>query len=187
VKYTVTVDGDVFEIEIGLLGRAWVNQRPHNVDLWHLDGNGEYSLLIDNRSYEVHVSNSGSGVANVIVGRRPYRARLQRGHWAAGPAASDLERLGAPRTWPDGRPAIVVELRAPLPGLLIESLVCEGDYVEEHALVAILESMKMNLELRAPRSGVVREVLASSGDQIAQDEVVAVIDPDVASSREPAH
>jgi len=184
VKYTVTVDGDVFEIEIGPMGRAWVNQEPYDVDLWPVDGNGEYSLLINNRSYEVHVSGNGGGVSNVMVGRRPYRARLQRGHWGAGPGVSDVEALAAPPTWLDGRPATVVELRAPLPGLLVETVVGEGEYVDEQALVAILESMKMNLELRAPRSGVIRELLASSGDQIAQDEILAIIDPDMPSHRE---
>jgi len=181
VKYTVTVDGDVFEIEIGPVGPAWVNQRPYNVDVWHVDGNGEYSLLIDNRSYEVHVLGNGGGVSNVTVGRRAYRARFHRGRWAAGAGASDAGRVGAPRTWLDGRPATIVELRAPLPGLLVETLVGEGEYVEERTVVAILESMKMNLELRAPRPGVVREVLASPGDQIAQDEIVAIIDPDTTS------
>ena len=184
MRYTVTVDGDVFEIEIGPGGRAWVNQRPHDVDLWHVDGNGEYSLLVDNRSYEVHVAANGGGVSNVMIGRRSYRARLQRGHWVVGVGAADAAPPDARRSWLDRRLSTIVELRAPLPGLLLETLVREGESVEEQNLVAILESMKMNLELRAPRSGLVHKILASPGDQVAQDQVLVIIEPHTASHNE---
>ena len=72
-------------------------------------------------------------------------------------------------------------MRAPLPGLLVEMEVSEGDHVEEQDVVAVLESMKMNLELRAPHSGVVRELRVSPGSQVAQDEVLAIISPNGAS------
>jgi acetyl-CoA/propionyl-CoA carboxylase biotin carboxyl carrier protein len=72
-------------------------------------------------------------------------------------------------------------MRAPLPGLLVEMEVCEGDHVEEQDVVAVLESMKMNLELRAPHSGVVRELCVTPGCQVAQDEVLAIISPNGAS------
>jgi biotin carboxyl carrier protein len=75
------------------------------------------------------------------------------------------------------KPSSNVELRAPLPGLLIEMQVSEGDHVEEEDVVAVLESMKMNLELRAPRGGVVQELCAVPGRQVAQDEVLAIISP----------
>jgi hypothetical protein len=61
MRYTVTVDGDVFEIEVGPGGRAWVNHEAYDVDLRQVGGNGEYSLLMDNRSYEVHVAEGDNG------------------------------------------------------------------------------------------------------------------------------
>jgi hypothetical protein len=32
MKYAVSVDGQVFEIEIGYGGRIWINQESHQVD-----------------------------------------------------------------------------------------------------------------------------------------------------------
>jgi 3-methylcrotonyl-CoA carboxylase alpha subunit len=75
-------------------------------------------------------------------------------------------------------------MRAPLPGLLVEMQVSEGDYVKEQDVVAVLESMKMNLELRAPRSGVVRQLLVDPGRQVAQDQVLVIIGPNGASRSE---
>jgi 3-methylcrotonyl-CoA carboxylase alpha subunit len=72
-------------------------------------------------------------------------------------------------------------MRAPLPGLLVEIQVSVGEHVKEQDVVAILESMKMNLELRAPRSGVIRQLLVGPGCQVAQDEVLVILGPDRAS------
>jgi biotin carboxyl carrier protein len=179
-KYKVTVDGDVFEIEVGSDGQTWVNHVPCEADLRHVGGNGEYSLLLDSHSYEVHVAGSENEERRVVVGGRPYRARLQRGHRATGGRTSQGEPgvLG----WQEARlVSSRVEIRAPLPGLLIEMRVREGDCVQGNDVLAVLESMKMNLELRAPRSGVVRQLVAAPGRRIAQDDILVIIDPGEAS------
>jgi biotin carboxyl carrier protein len=174
MKYTVTVDGDVFQIEVGPGGRAWVNDRPYEVDLQHLGDSGEYSLLVNNRSYEVHVAEGGNGHRWVTVGGRRYRANLQRGHRSQGNGGT---RTGENGDCDASGQAGCMEMRAPLPGLLVELDVREGERVEEQQVVAVLESMKMNLEIRAPRDGVVHDLCATPGRQVAQDEVLAVLGP----------
>jgi biotin carboxyl carrier protein len=179
MKYTVTVEGEVFKIEFGPGGRAWVNQEPYEVDL--TDVGGQYSLLMNHRSYEVHVGESDDGACYVTVGGRPFRARLRRGYQAnttGTPSRGSKNSSRAPK-----RPSSDVEMRAPLPGLLVETQVSEGDRVEEQDVIAVLESMKMNLELRAPHSGVIRELYTAPGRQVAQDEVLAIISPNGASRR----
>lgn len=178
MKYTVTVDGEIFEIEFQPGGRAWVNQRPYRVDLKHVGG--QYSLLMNHRSYEIHVGETEEDACRVTVGGRPFRARLQRGHRGNGRAAGEMPlKDGASRE--TRCPLADIEMRAPLPGLVLETQVIEGDYVEEQEVVLVLESMKMNLELRAPRAGVVQKLRTSSGQHVAQDEVLAVISPNGAS------
>lgn len=182
MKYTVTVDGEIFEIEFGPEGRAWVNRRPYEVDL--RDVGGQYSLLVDHRSYEVHVAEAAAGAEedarSITVGGRPYRTILQRGHRFNGRVQEGSVAHGhAPRElqhFPSD-----IELRAPLPGLIVEMAVTEGVHVEEQDVVAVLESMKMNLELRSPREGVVSSLLVAPGKQVAQDEVLAIISPNGAS------
>jgi biotin carboxyl carrier protein len=186
MTYKVSVDGDVFEIELGPGGRAWVNQQPYEVDLRDVRGNGstqgagEYSLLVDHRSYEVHVADSDDGERWLTIGGRPYRARLRRA--PDGGCRPDGRGRGRARGGAEGcgdldGPVAHAEMRAPLPGLLVELRVREGEYVEERQVVAVLESMKMNLEIRAPRGGVVRDLCVVPGRQVAQDEVLAVLGP----------
>ncbi len=173
MKYTVTVDGDVFEIEVGAEGRAWVNQEPYDVDLERVGRDGEYSLLVDNHSYEIHVDDGDNGHRWMMVGGRPYRARLRRGGGEgcrAGERGNGRRGEGA-----EVRRCRGAEVRAPLPGLLVELCVREGERVEEQQVVAVLESMKMNLEIRASQDGVVRDVRVAPGRQVAQDEVLVVL------------
>jgi biotin carboxyl carrier protein len=67
---------------------------------------------------------------------------------------------------------------APLPGLVVEVRVAEGQPVEEGDVIVVLESMKMNLELRAPRSGVVRALKAAAGREVSLGEKLAVVGED---------
>ena len=92
----------------------------------------------------------------VVEGRR-YRAVLEtRTH----------PRRVAPR--PPGEDA--AEVTAPLPGLLVEVRVTEGQRVGKGETVAVLESMKMHLELRAPLDGVVETVRCDPGAEVAQGQ-----------------
>lgn len=165
MKYYVEVEGREFEIEVGLDGQVYVDGRSVDVDLGRIDGSNHYSLLVNNRSYETHVEAEERGECKVMVSGRPYRARLAAGNGSA--------PCGAGRN--GGRGA--VEISAPLPGLLIEICVTEGEVVEKGDVVAVLDSMKMNLELRAPWGGVIQEVCGTPRTEIAQGEVVARVSP----------
>lgn len=55
---------------------------------------------------------------------------------------------------------------SPMPGLIVKIPVVVGDHIEEDAVLAIVEAMKMQNELRAPRAGKVKKINFSEGQQI---------------------
>ena len=61
-----------------------------------------------------------------------------------------------------------------MPGLIVKIAVKVGDEVEEGALLAIVEAMKMQNELRAPRKGRVKKVHFKEGQQI--DALKAIVE-----------
>lgn len=71
-----------------------------------------------------------------------------------------------------------VEVRAPMPGLLVTVEVRPGQAVAAGAMVAVIEAMKMQMELRAPAAGTVREVRTTGGREVSAGEVIAVLVPD---------
>ncbi len=63
-------------------------------------------------------------------------------------------------------------LICPMPGLLTQLHVGEGDKVEAGQPLAVVEAMKMENILRAEKSGTVKAVNAKQGDSLAVDAVI---------------
>ena len=165
MRYVITVEEEVFQIDVGREGRVWVNDRPYNVDLRGLDGRPEYSLLVDHCSYEAHVEQVARDECRMVVAGRPYRVCLQGGRCRP---QDGVDRLDSTE---------MGDVCAPLPGLLVAVPVTVGQHVMSGEVVAVLESMKMNLELCAPWGGVVQSVHATLGMDVGQGDAVVNIQP----------
>ncbi len=74
-----------------------------------------------------------------------------------------------------------VEVRAPMPGLLVAVEVRPGQTVGAGEAVAVIEAMKMQMELRTPSAGRVREVRAGAGGEVSAGDVIVVLEPDRAA------
>jgi 3-methylcrotonyl-CoA carboxylase alpha subunit len=70
------------------------------------------------------------------------------------------------------------ELKAPMMGLILKVNVAPGDRVEKGAVVAILESMKMEMRIVAECAGTVASVSCQAGQTVERNAVVASITPD---------
>ncbi|HSL59229.1 MAG TPA: carboxyl transferase domain-containing protein [Acidimicrobiales bacterium] len=75
----------------------------------------------------------------------------------------------------DGAPERV-EVRSPIPGIVVAVPVTAGDEVHADATVAILESMKMEHPVPAGATGVVLEVRVEPGAQVGDGDVLAVVE-----------
>jgi len=60
-------------------------------------------------------------------------------------------------------------------GIVLKLAVDQGSVVEEGALVAIVEAMKMETEVIAHKSGTIAELPVEVGASIAQGDTLAVI------------
>jgi len=63
-------------------------------------------------------------------------------------------------------------LICPMPGLLVNLHVAEGDAVEAGQPLAVIEAMKMENILRAEKAGVVKSVNAAAGESLAVDSII---------------
>ncbi len=176
MKYVITVEGETFEIEVDRGGRVWVNHRPLNVDFHGVDGLPQYSLLVNHRSYEAYVEQADEEGCQMVMAGQPYRARLrQRRRRPKRDVMRSHPSPSPPKLGGGGRG--LEEVHAPLPGLLVATPVAVGQQVAQGEVVAVLESMKMNLELRAPWDGVVQALHKAPGAEVGQGEALAVIGP----------
>jgi len=84
------------------------------------------------------------------------------------PRAADLSVHMIDRPPPDTSRLLL----SPMPGLLAQLRVGEGDAVEEGQALAVVEAMKMENILRAPRAATVKAVRVRPGASLAADDVI---------------
>mgnify|MGYP001212202347 CR=1 FL=1 len=63
-------------------------------------------------------------------------------------------------------------VKAPLPGVIIEIKVSEGDRVAYGQELCVLEAMKMKNTIRANREGRIKKIHATIGDQVQHSAVL---------------
>jgi biotin carboxyl carrier protein len=66
----------------------------------------------------------------------------------------------------------VKDVKAPMPGLVLEVLVKPGDIVEKDSPVIILEAMKMENVIKSPSRGTVKAISAIKGHAVEKNEVL---------------
>ncbi|MBS1716518.1 MAG: acetyl-CoA carboxylase biotin carboxyl carrier protein subunit [Armatimonadetes bacterium] len=67
------------------------------------------------------------------------------------------------------------ELKAPMPGQVIEVLVAVGEKVKKGQKLLIMEAMKTQMPFNAPFDGEVKSVTAEKGAQVTEGALLAVV------------
>lgn len=164
MKYQTQVDNNTYAVEIDADGQILFEGERINASLLHVGALGLYSLLIDNQSLELVVEETQQGY-RVTFGSRTFDVHVadERQLKLAG-RRSDLDASGGE-----------IQVRAPIPGLVVRVLVRTGDAIKAGQPLVILEAMKMENELRAVREGAVGDVRVKPGERVEQGAVLLVI------------
>lgn len=133
----------------------------------------KFNIKVNGQAYEVEVEEVAGGfapapVVPVAVAPVPAVAPV------AAPAPEKAEVKAAPAPAPVAAPAGGTQLKAPMPGTVIDFKATNGAAVKKGQTVLILEAMKMENEIVAPVDGVITFV-ASKGASVNTDDLLAVI------------
>ena len=157
MRFRTTVAGRTYRIEVDHDQLVWVNGRPMYVSLERLGGLPLYALTLGDNGYLLFMEKDQEGYQVEVQGRTyTVQVALDRPH---------LE----PRCPAGSEPRRRISIKAPLAGRLLATCVAVGDRVKAGQVVAVLESMKMQMELRAPHGGVVEGVHITPGTDVSQD------------------
>lgn len=132
----------------------------------------KFNIKVNGQAYEVEVEEVAGGFAPapvVPVAAAPVPAVAPV---VAAPAPEKAEVKAAPA--PVAAPAGGTQLKAPMPGTVIDFKATNGAAVKKGQTVLILEAMKMENEIVAPVDGVITFV-ASKGASVNTDDLLAVI------------
>lgn len=146
-EHTISIDGDIYEISFE-----------------SISGQPMFSLLIDNKSFDAYVYEGDDGWEVLLRGML-YRTQVLDERERRLRAAFDngLDQSSE------------FLLKAPMPGLVIDVLVCQGQEVEKGDVLMVLESMKMQNELKSPQAGVVSRVRIEVGDYVERRQTLLIV------------
>lgn len=133
----------------------------------------KFNIKVNGQAYEVEVEEVAGGFAPapvVPVAAAPAPAVAP----VAAPAPEKAEVKAVPAPAPVAAPAGGTQLKAPMPGTVIDFKATNGAAVKKGQTILILEAMKMENEIVAPADGVITFV-ASKGASVNTDDLLAVI------------
>ena len=147
----------------------------------------EYSFKINGKQYDVTVESVEGKNAQVVVNGAAYSVEIEKGAAeapAAAPVAAPALQAAPAQTAPApvAAPAPAAKpagpgtkVESPLPGVIIEVSVKEGQAVKMGQKVAVLEAMKMENEIAATADGTVTAIHVAKGDSVLEGAPIVTI------------
>jgi len=166
-RYRATLDGNQHELEIAELSAGSYQIKfagvEYNLDVYRINATS-FSILVCDRSFDLDVIREGE---DLIVASRSGAARVTL-----------LDARSARRAAISGRPQITgrAEIKAMMPGRIVNVLVNAGDEVTRHQGVVVVEAMKMENELKSPKSGKIVEIRIAPGQTVEKGDLLVVIE-----------
>lgn len=157
MKYLTRFDGEEREFVLQRQGGRLVassGDRSYAIDLALVGDGTSFSLLVDGRSYDVVADVVREEVAIQLLGQR-FAVHVEDERERAAHAVAG-HKQGGKR-----------ELRASMPGIVIDLKVAVGDTVEEGRTLVVLEAMKMQNPLTAESAGKVTRIVCKKGEAVA--------------------
>lgn len=138
-------------------------EKVFHLDAVSIDEN-KYHILKDNQSYHAEIVETDfiQKKYTVKVNNNSYTVKI----------GNELDALIKEMGFEVGASKQVNAIKAPMPGLILEVSVSEGQEVEENDPLLILEAMKMENSIVSPRSGKIKSVVAIKGAAVEKGQLL---------------
>ena len=144
----------------------------------------EYKYKINGNLYNVVIGDIEDNIAHVEVNGTHYTVEMEKKPKAAPapkpvarpvakPAAAPAPAASAPASKPAAGKSGV---KSPLPGVILDIKVKEGDEVKKGQTVIILEAMKMENSINADKDGKVAAINVSKGESVLEGTDLVIIE-----------
>lgn len=175
------------KLEVAARGRSRVVETTAGSDVLRVAADGEvatvrltpdvgaecWRLRVGDETVAVRLRQAPDGRLVVFVGAERVAVAVRR----AVPVRSRRAAADAA--------AARVEIRSPMPGLVVAAPVGPGAHVGPGQPVVVLEAMKMHMDIGAPAAGRVVEVRVRPGIEVTAGQVLAVLEPAFAPEAAP--
>jgi biotin carboxyl carrier protein len=157
-----TINTQTFDIQSDKTG-VTVNSQPFNWDLVEIK-NGNFHILYNNRSFNAEVLEADYQSKSFLIKINNHKHSI---------SVKDrfdllLDQLGMS----NANSAKVNDLKAPMPGLIVDIKVQVGDTVKKGDTILILEAMKMENVLKSVGDGIVKNIKIIPKQNVEKNQVL---------------
>tara|TARA_B100000745_G_C20006482_1_gene341784 strand:- start:129 stop:614 length:486 start_codon:yes stop_codon:yes gene_type:complete len=135
----------------------------HNTDIIRIS-KYKHHVLLNNKSMitELLESDFKSKSYKVKVNNNTYNININ----------NDLDYLIKKMGFELGTTKLINEIKAPMPGLILDIIAEVGKEVKENDALLILEAMKMENIITSPRNGIVKNISVIKGHAVEKNELL---------------
>ena len=153
---------------------------------YKIDVNGEWSFTMDQEALTPYdMVRLGAGTLHVLKDHQPFEAEVLQadfigkryriavnGKTYSVALSDDLDQQIARMGFEMGSASAVARIEAPMPGLILDIGISEGDSVAEGDPLLVLEAMKMENVILSPRDGVIKKIAVSRGAAVDKKDLL---------------
>jgi len=143
----------------------------------------KYKFTINGNKYDVEIQNIEDNIAEVEVNGTTYKVEVDK---IINPTKTPklVRNISVPST--DSAPSIAKtsspsapkgtgSIKSPLPGVILDVFIREGDLVKVGQKLILLEAMKMENNINADKEGKVISLKVSKGDAVMEGDILIEI------------
>lgn len=143
----------------------------------------KFKLTINGNIYEVEIQNIEDNIAEVDVNGTSYKVEVDRAITAqktpklvrsVSVPSTDSSPSTAKTSSPSA-PKGTGSIKSPLPGVILDIHVREGDPIKIGQKLITLEAMKMENNINADKEGHVATIKVAKGDSVMEGDVLIII------------
>ena len=159
--------------------KVLINNREYRVNLNSKNGNGE----LNNEPFEFIYTREGPDVFHVKWKDKPYNVQILpqdprnmkirvNGYTYEVELVDKFDELLRELGMESLIVSKISEVKSPMPGLVLETLVSAGNEVKKGDPLLILEAMKMENIIKSPTDGVIKDINAIPGEAVEKNVVL---------------
>lgn len=163
MSYIVKIDDKEFKVELQKEGnnfKVYLNGKERNVEVANEKG-ARLILIVDNKPFNVILESAN----HILVNGEIYSTEI---------FDEQIQKLI--KASPEKLHKKELTIKAPMPGLIIDIEVKEGDSVKAGQGLLIVEAMKMQNEMKTSRDGIVKKVFVQKGQTVNRGDTLIIIE-----------
>ncbi len=124
----------------------------------------KYHILSDSTSYKAELigEDFGEKSYSIQIGSNVYQVKIE----------TDLEQMIRSMGYKLSSESAANDVKAPMPGIILEMKAQPGDKVKKGDTLLILEAMKMENAILSPKDGVIKSVWSGKGDTVDKNKLL---------------